>query len=664
MTGEHVAQQFPLLFSPVQVGRYTLRNRIVNTGHHTGYQDGDGNPTDRHVYYYRERARGGVGMIIMGTISVHPTGMFPYRNFDDSVIPWYQRIAAAVHPYGVPILQQLNHFGKRVSEGLGEMFETYAVSASADPAPTWDYPQVPVHELDTAEVEELVTAFGQAARRCALGDLDGVEIMMAFANLIPQFFSPVMNRRTDKYGGSLENRMRFAYEVLDDVRRQLGPDKMVGARFSADFLDYTTSLDDLKQIVPRLVATGMLDYVSIHTGGGTELLSVGRQTPPHYYQPAQFVYLAAAVREEVRKLARPVPVLGIGRINHPALAEGLLQEGRLDLVGMVRELIADPYLPQKARDGRLEDIRVCMACSQSCSGHLDHGLGITCIYNPVAGREREWGELPLASTKKKVVVVGGGPAGMEAARVAALRGHRVVLFERSGELGGQVNLAAKVPKRDDFGEIRRFFEAQLPKLGVEVCLRTEATAEIVLAEKPDAVVIATGSTPYRPDIPGSDSKNVAHVNEVMEGSVQAGQHVVVIDTQGLRQATDVADLLSEQGRQVEVVTGLPYVGVHVPRNAWRLQYERLLRKGVLCRPFTGVAEIGEDRVTTFSTITLAPGAIEGVDTVVLATGGKADDRLYRQLKGRVPELHAVGDCWQPRDAEAAVYEGHKVARAI
>ncbi|MBI4338265.1 MAG: FAD-dependent oxidoreductase [Chloroflexi bacterium] len=653
-----MAQQFPRLFSPIQVGKFTLHNRIVNTGHHTHYEDGDGSPTDRHVYYYRERARGGAGMVVMGAISVHHTGVFPYHNFDDSIIPWYQKMASAVHEFGVPLLQQINHFGKRVS-GLGLMYESYVVSASANPAPTWDFSQVVAHEPDEEEVGELVRAYGQAARRCVAGGLDGVEIMMAFGNLIPQFFSPVLNRRTDKYGGSLENRMRFAYEVLEDVRRQVGPHKIVGARFSEDFLDYTTSIEDVKQIIPRLADTGMLDYISMHVGSGLDRKSSTTHIPSHYYQPGQFTHLAAEVRKMVK-----LPVIGIGRINSPALAEQLLQEGRLDLVGMVRELIADPELPNKAREGRADDIRRCMACNQSCAGHGQFGLWITCVYNPVTGREKEWGDLPLAPVKKKVVVVGGGPAGMEAARVAALRGHQVVLFEKSGELGGQVNLAVKAPKREDFGEVRSFFEGQLPKLGVEIRLQTEATVERVLAERPDAVVVATGATPYRPDIPGIEGKNVVNVHEVMAGTAKVGEHVVVIDTQGLRPATDVADLLSEQGKRVEVVTGLQYVGVNTPSNVWRLQYERLLHKGVVCHPFTGVAEIGEDRVTTFSTITMATKVIEGVDTVVLATGGKANDSLYKELKGKGPEVYAVGDCWQPRDVEAAVYEGHKVARSI
>ena len=426
--------RFPLLFSPLRVGKYTLRNRIVCTGHATAFET-DGLFSERHLYYYRERARGGAAMIITEGASVHPTGVFPIWLYDDAAIPMLRRIADAVHEYDVPILVQIGHAGRRVPSPSG-VLEAVAVAPSAVPAPSLHFGQMMPHELAIDEVVELVEAFGQASRRVRDAGLDGVELSIAFGNLIPQFLSQASNLRADKYGGGLEERMTFAYEVVDEVRSRLGDGLLLGVRFTDDFLDYSLSLQDLKQIVPRLEATKKLDYISVAGGTNYDLKSAANIIPSHYYRPGQFASLSA----EIKKLV-DLPVIGVGRINSPVLAEQILADGQMDLVGMARELIADPHLPEKARDGRVEDIRVCMACNQSCKGHQAVGLPITCIYNPVSGREKAWADLSPAPSPKRVAVVGGGPAGMEAARVArSTRPRRGAVREgratwRTGERG-------------------------------------------------------------------------------------------------------------------------------------------------------------------------------------------------------------------------------------
>lgn len=654
-----MSQQFPLLFSPLKVGNVTLRNRIVNTSHVTGFQR-DHLPTEQYVHYYVEMAKGGVAMMIMEGTSPHESGVWSLWNVDDRITPWYQRITKAVHDYGAKMLVQLNHAGAKGSE-RGTVRDTMLplIGPSAVPMPSPDKSSIIPHELEEGEIEELVESYGEAARRCKEGGMDGVEIMMGYGNLIPQFLSPKSNLRTDKYGGNLENRLRFPIEILQRIRQKVGSDFLLGVRMSDDFLAYSLSLEDMKVIAPHLEATGTIDYINTGAGSTWEWKSLTAAMPPSYYGPGNFVYLATAVKEVVT-----LPVIGGGWVNEPALAEKMLDEGKLDLIAMVRELIADPHLPNKAREGRTEDIRPCIACNQSCLGHLWYDLPIGCIYNPVVGREQEWSEMKQAEIRKRVVVVGGGPAGLEAARVAAERGHKVVLYEKHNRLGGQVEIATKAPQRDNFGEITRYYERQIKKLDVEVRLGIEATAEIVLGDSPEAVVIATGSTPYTPDIPGVEGRNVVSVWDVLEAGVDVGERVVLFDTQGLPQGCCTAEFLADSGKKVEIITGMEYVGKEIERLVWRMLYERLLKKGVVMSPHTWIREISEDSVVVYNTISGEERVIEGVDTVVLATGAAADDELYRALKGNVKELYAVGDCVAPRDVEAAVYEGHKVARAL
>ena len=375
--------------------------------------------------------------------------------------------------------------------------------------------------------------------------------MIGSYNLIAQFLHPQSNRRTDKYGGNtLEERSTFMMEVLQATRNALGPDLLLGVRLYDDLVSYSLDFEDLKAISKLLDASGLVDYINSWVGSVPGEPSIRHHVPPYYHDPGDSAWRAEGIKDLVS-----VPVIGIGRINTPALAEEMLASGKMDLVGMVRELIADPYFPIKAKEGRVDDIRMCLACSQSCAGRQGLGLPITCIYNPVTGHEKEWADPGPAPVKKKVVVVGGGPAGMEAARVAAERGHNVVLFERSDRLGGMINIAMLPPHRESYEEIILFGEKQLPKLGVDVRLGVEADAGTVLSETPDAVIIATGSTPYMTEIPGAEGQNVLTVGDVLTGA-ETGERVVIIDTQGNPPASLVADFLSDQGKHVEIVTGL------------------------------------------------------------------------------------------------------------
>ena len=654
--------EFPLLFGPFQLGRYSLQSRIVVTGHAANYYDEDKLPTEDYGYYLRERAKGGAGLVTMGNCSVHPTSTGTFLNWDDRIIPRYQRIAELVHEFPVPVLAQLGHGGRRAGITQRQTLDGdwMSMAPSAVPAPAFSYAQAMPHEMSTDEVAEMVAAYGRAAGRVRDGGLDGAEINVGSGGLISQFLHSQSNRRTDKYGGAtLEERMTFLYEVLEVARAALGPDLLVGVRIKDDLVEYSIDYEDSKTVACLLDARGILDYLNIWVGGFPDEAASRSHWPPYYYAPGSFADRPAGIKELVK-----LPVIGIGRINTPVLAERFLAEGKMDLVGMVRELIADPHLPNKAREGRASDIRMCIACDQSCVGRQVLNLPIACIYNPVTGHEKDWSAPGPAAVKKRVVVVGGGPAGMEAARVAAERGHCVVLFERAERLGGQVRLAMKTPMRESFEEIILFGERQLDKLGVDVRLGVEATSEVVLAEKGDVVIVATGSVPHIPDIPGSVGTNVITAHDVLM-EAETGAHVVMVDTQGTPPGATVAEYLADQGKQVEVVTGLKWVGSDITPPVWHHLYERLLGKGVTMSPMTGVARIGEDFVEVYHVVNPSVSrTISSVDTVVMAAGGVADTRLYESLKGKVNEVYAVGDCAQPRNIEMATYEAHKVALSI
>jgi N,N-dimethylglycine/sarcosine dehydrogenase len=655
-----MAQELAALFSPVRVGSLTLKNRIYSSGHAEAMAE-HGRPGERLRRYHEAKAAGGCALTIFGgSSSVHPSSPAAawkqIANHDDAIIAPYRVLADAVHRHDCLVFTQLTHLGRRAQsdpDGAGVLLAPSQV-------PERVHREVP-HALEPEQIAELVRAFGDAARRCREGGLDGIEVSMAHNHLVDQFWSPRFNVREDEYGGSLENRMRFGLEVLAEIRRQVGRDFVVGARISGD--EHTPgglTAADMAEIARRLAASGVVDFLSIIGGSAHTYPLQAAAVPNMSFPTAVFVPLAAAIKRAAPDLA----IFHASRIVDPVQADRLVAGGEIDVVGMTRALIADPDLPRKARAGHLDDIRTCVGANEGCIDRIYLGKPVTCVQNPAAGRERELAETRRASRAKRVVIVGGGVAGLEAARMAALRGHRVTLFEQSAELGGQVLLAARAASRGEYAGIARFLATQVRKLGVDVRLGVEATAPAVVRENADAVIVATGAHAHVPPVPGADGKHVVTDRAVLAGEVTPGASVVVIDDVHTEQALSTAELLLEQGRRVEVISPLFHVGQDIGVTSIAPLYARLHARGVVLTPCTELRAIEGSAVVVANVFSGVERRIEEVDTVVLATGSRSTDALYRQLKGRVPELHAAGDCVAPRGVHQAILDGTRVARAL
>jgi mycofactocin system FadH/OYE family oxidoreductase 2 len=652
--------EFRHLFTPLRVGGLTMRNRIFSTAHAEAMAE-DGKPGPRLCAYHEAKARGGAALtIIGGSTSVHPSSPASawnmLANHDDAIVPAYRTIADAVHRHECLIMSQLTHLGRRAQSDI----ESWHVLLAPSQIPEKVHREVP-HEIEPEQIAALVAAFGDAARRCREGRLDGVELSFAHNHLVDQFWSPLFNRRTDEYGGSLENRLRFGFEVLRDVRRQVGADWVVGVRISGDEMTAGgLSADDLAEIARRLAASGLVDFLSI-VGGAAHTSALQAAVVPNMAYPiGVYVPLAAAIKSAVPTL----PIFHATRIVDPVHADQILAEGAIDLVGMTRALIADPDLPRKARAGRLDDIRTCVGANEGCIDRIYLGKPVTCVQNPQVSREAELLEPAPVGTPRRVVVVGAGVAGLEAARVAALRGHRVVLLEREGEVGGQVLIAARAPARAEYSGIVRFLAGQVAKLAVDCRLRVEATPEFVLAESPDVVIVATGSHPHVPALPGLDGKHVVTDRDVLLDRAEIGDRVVVVDDVHTQQGLSTAEHLLERGRRVEVISRLFYPGQDVGATSIVPLYARLFARGVTLTPHTDLVAVEGSSVVVANVYTGASRRIEDVDTVVLAMGSRSTDALYRALKERVGVLHAIGDCVAPRGIHHAILEGARVGRLV
>lgn len=646
---------FPHLFSPLRIGPLEIRNRLVITGHNTGLNDGLA-IGDQLRAYYDARARGGVGLMIMGSTSVHPSSnsrlKLAFANWSDDVIPEYTALSALVERGGSHIFAQLNHAGAGagVPEG-GHLLAPSAIKSELAP----ETPRA----LDQAGISELVEAFARAAVRVRAGGMHGIELHGGHGNLIQQFLSPLTNRRTDSYGGTLENRMRFGLEVIRAVRRAVGDDFVVGLRSSVmEDHEGGLTLEDSKVIVPSFVAAGRLDYVNVTSGSDLTSWSLANHYASMYVR-GQF--LRPAVREI--KTVVSVPVLLCGRITDPRDAEDAIASGDADMVGMTRALIADRNLPRKAQSGALDTIRYCVGANDGCLGRLFRGLAITCIQDPTSGRERDLERLPPADRPAHVLVVGGGVAGLEAAKVAAQRGHKVTLFERDHDLGGQLQLARRAPGREEIGAVVDNLTREIARFQIDVRRGMEATAETIADLGPDLVILATGSRAHLPDFADSEDRLVSARGAILGDMV--GDVAIVYDTIGDHVGMTTADLLVHRRHRVLFVTPYRFPGPKIDAMTGQLVYRRLLDAGVVFHAESEVTGFTDEGVTIRNTVSGRASLLPDVVTVVAACGGEPEDRLRDALQSAMPGLPVVtvGDAVAPRLVEQAIYEGHMAARA-
>jgi 2,4-dienoyl-CoA reductase-like NADH-dependent reductase (Old Yellow Enzyme family)/thioredoxin reductase len=644
--------QFENLFSPIKIGTRTARNRIVFPSH------GVGIPFPEYIGYQVARAKGGCGLNIFGPCPIHQSAVLGGERSHkietpEALIPRWKSMANAVHEYGTLVLVQLWHAGDK-SEGVTKT--SWGVSENPINL-DMDRPLVP-HAMTDAEINEVIDGYAAYARAAQEAGLDGCEIHGGHGYLPPQFWSPWINHRTDKWGGQLA----FISEVINRIRAAVGKDFVFGIRMSGDDLypgPDGLDIEKSKKLAQSLEATGKIDFlnISVGHGGNSNAYAIANM----YVPPGS---ISIPLSSGIKQVVKSIPVFTCGRINDPAIAEKAIADGHCDMVGLVRGQIADPEFGNKAREGRIEDIRLCIGCNQGCS--ID-GMP-NCTQNYAAGRETQAiAVVKPAPRKKKVMVIGGGPSGLEAARVAALRGHDVTLYEKDNQLGGLINTLSKAPLREEFNQVTRYLTSQIKKLGVKVKLRTEASAETVRQEKPEVVIVAVGPRPYVEAVPGSETTQVVSTIQVLNGDIDVGNKVLIYDCTGEQEAPTTADFLGEKGIQVELVTSQINVGMRWGMNIGILVghnpfiWQRLKQNGVHVITHAKIKEISGRRVTLADVWAGDEITIENVDTVVMSTGYFPNNGLYHSLEGKVKELYAVGDCVIPRRALNAIHDAYLTA---
>ncbi len=645
------------LFEPGMIGKMLVPNRIVMASIGTHSLHFDGQMNERTIDYYEARAKGGTGLIITSGADVR--GHMPHQPalYDDRFIPGLNQLVKRVHQHGAKIAVQLSSGGVKerfLWRGFERPKETEILGASVIPCVTFG---VTPRAITREEIKEHIEDCADGAWRAKQAGFDAVEVKGCHGYFLSGFLSRYQNRRTDEYGGSMENRARFACEIIARVREKLGPDFPILFRLNgSDFIEGGTTLEEAVLAAPLFVKAGA-DCLSVSAGNQD---TREWRDLSYLFPDGAIVYLAEAIKKAVK-----VPVMTVGKLGNPIFADSILRDGKADFIALGRPLLADPEWPVKVKEGRLADLCHCISCNNCRLGHTTKelidkkGAGLDCTVNPELLREKEF-EIKPVSKPKKVMVIGGGLAGMETARVLKERGHNVSLYEKSDRLGGLWNIVVRDAKKASFATVTDYLSRRLKRVGVPIFTNKEVTPELVSKEKPDAVVVATGATPKSLDVPGIDRKNVLQATDVLTGEAKVGQRVVVIG--GRLVGMEIALMLAEQGKNVSIVTrrGLG-AGAPLERNIFVVLRERLMEGGVAIYANSTILEIAEKGVffAWEKELEFVPA-----DTIVLAVGLKPENKLVDELKGVVSELYAIGDCVEPRDALRAINEGAEVARKI
>ncbi len=649
--------QFSKLFEPIHLGPTRIKNRIFNPPHGTTLSS-QGKVTDDLVAYHEARARGGVGLIVIEGMTFHHTydykGAFLYAG-DDAVISGLSKLHQACTAHDVPVFGQLFHAGRAVRLSHdGSKSLAYSASSVADER----YRTVPV-AMPNDMVWEIIDGYAQAARRLAEAGLDGVEILCSLGYLISQFLNPHTNRRDDEFGGCFENRLKFLREILNSVRATLGAEKTLGIRISlSEFTGNAMSPEEMLKICQVIEQDGMVDYYSVITGSSATPEGWVRVFPPMAIEPGFVAGDSARLKQAVSK-----PVLVAGRINQPQLAEQILADGSADMIGMARALIADPDLPGKAKSGQVDDIRACIGCNQACVGHRLAHHPISCIQNPVSGRERELGVPKSIRTARKVMVVGGGPGGMKAAFVAATRGHTVTLFEKNKQLGGQAILAQALPGRAEFGGVITNLKRELEIADVNTVLGTEVTLDQIKTVAPDVVIIASGASAGLPEVE-VEGAHMVDSWSLIRGEVNVGSRVVIADWACDWSGLGLAEKLARDGCQVRLMVGGIVAGESIQgivRDHWIGELHKL---NVEIIPYARFAGADSDTAYFQHMTSGEPIICEAVDTIVTCFAPKSENLLLSELGEFGGEVLVIGDAVAPRTVEEAVLEGFRAANNV
>ncbi len=637
---------FKNLFSPFRIGKLEFKNRIVMPPMATHFAGEDGTVNERHIAYYLRRVRGGVGYVTVEHTGVLRQGRaFPQMTLihSDEQIPSFKRLIDAVHREEGKILVQINHAGRNTSSSITGM---PIVAPSAIPCPVrMEMPK----ELSPEEIQKIIEACGEAAFRVKQTGADGVEVHMAHGYLLNQFLSPFSNRREDEYGGDADRRMRMALEVLRTVRNRVGADFPVLCRLSADeYVDGGLKIDASKEIAKTLERNGA---DALHVSACIPA-SGYLNHPPYYAEEGVFVHLAQGIKSVVN-----IPVITVGRIRTPELANRILEEKKADLISMGRALIADPELPAKAIQGRIEEIIPCISCNR-CIQSIRKGA-LACAVNPETGREGMF-KLKKTDRPKKIWIIGGGPAGMKAAEISALRGHEAILYEKQERLGGRFLLAAIPPKKQILKDFTDHLERQLRKLPVKVGIGRPFTLASLRRGKPDAVIVATGAKPSFPPIDGIREAKTISVDDALSGSAPIGKKVLVIGGGGI--GAEVADYLSEKGKEVTLVEMKEGIALDLVGHLQYFLNKRLREKGV--RILTSTRATRFEKQGVWVEDPQGTKRLEEFDSIVTALGSTPDDELVESLKRKVSEVYVVGDASKPREVMEALVEGEEIALKI
>lgn len=670
--------EYKYLFTPIKLGPITLKNRIVYAGHGTQFAD----PvtflaTDRAKYYYEERARGGAAMIALPLSSVdEKADYYPASSFalwTDDVIPGLKEITDIIHKYDCKV------FGAPGHPGVHSMCHVTVdeVGRDASQIPAIISPNLIPKEITKEEILEIEDKFAAASERLVKAGVDGIELLLGHGKITWNFVSPKTNRRTDEYGGSLENRMRFIIEIIRKVRQAIGRDFPLGMRLQAlEMEPGGISIDDAIELAKIIEATGQIDYIGLVTG---TYRSLHIEINPYYasFEPGWAGEFARKIKAAVK-----LPVSISSKINDPGLADRMIADGKCDYVYLARAVIADPHFAKKAMEGREEDIRPCIYCNQGCVARaINRGTtnGIRCTVNPTAGEELRWGSWTFqkAPRRKKILVVGAGPAGLQCAMTSAERGHDVVIYDRENEIGGQARLIKKLPSQTMPQTFLDYLDRQLQKLGVKVNLEVEITNknidEVLAKEKPDVVVMATGARPAKDGtsaltcnpIPGWERENVYTYEDVLLGKAKLGEKALIVDDFNDRVSPGIAELLAGQGKKIEIVTFRSSIsGANLA--LWLDEpfvMGRLDELGVKITPYTWVKQITEKGAICFN----APSGREfdvEADNIILVTTKYSNTELYDLFKQRGVECHLIGDARAPRWIWNATHDGYKLAREI